>query len=152
MSNIPLFMIAMPMLSLLIRSTIWAWTEFDDCSARNANDSEPSDVTSRAIHKGSKSTLTHSGITDTPQSLIRLLSLPQITLAVLALTNYHVQIITRLASGYPVWYWWLATTICRDEKLASLQRSWNVSQIATRWMVMYAVIQGGLFASFLPPA
>ena len=32
----------------------------------------------------------------------------QLLLAAAALTSYHVQIITRLSSAYPVWYWWLA--------------------------------------------
>jgi GPI mannosyltransferase 2 len=68
------------------------------------------------------------------------LTIPQLILAVLALTTYHVQIITRIASGYPWWYIWLAAERPRSVK------------IAVRWMALYALIQGGLYASFLPPA
>ena len=152
-SNIPLFVIATPMLSLLIRSTVWAWTEFS-CSGP---------VTTGAIHQQSKSktdpatkasasSFPNLDETERTYFLVRLLSLPQIVLAILALTNYHVQIITRLSSGYPVWYWWLATLAYRDEEVEEVGKSWDISQIAIKWMVMYAIIQGGLFASFLPPA
>ncbi|KPI37825.1 GPI mannosyltransferase 2 [Cyphellophora attinorum] len=68
------------------------------------------------------------------------LAIPQLILAVLALTTYHVQIITRIASGYPWWYIWLAAERPRSVKTA------------VRWMALYALIQGGLYASFLPPA
>ena len=80
------------------------------------------------------------------------LSIPQLILALLALTTYHVQIITRLSSGYPVWYWWLASAIVNKRDLVLLGRKWNVSRGIVRWMVLYALVQGGLFASFLPPA
>ena len=79
--------------------------------------------------------------------------MPQIALALLGLTTYHVQVITRLSSGYPVWYWWLAHFIIEDARvIATPQECIKVGLVVTRWMVMYAVIQGGLFASFLPPA
>jgi len=78
-------------------------------------------------------------------SLLRSMAASQVILALLAVTNYHVQIITRLASAYPVWYWWLARS------LAGQQRSRGASGIVV-FMVMYASIQGALFAFFLPPA
>ncbi|PUU79323.1 hypothetical protein B9Z19DRAFT_1192659 [Tuber borchii] len=71
------------------------------------------------------------------------LAIPQILLAVMALLTYHVQIITRLSSGCVVWYWWVACMICAGDARAK----WIV-----RWMVCYALIQGVLFAAFLPPA
>ncbi|KAG0639341.1 hypothetical protein HOY80DRAFT_1074595 [Tuber brumale] len=75
--------------------------------------------------------------------VVRKLAIPQILLAVMALLTYHVQIITRLSSGCVVWYWWVACMICANDARAK----WIV-----RWMVCYALIQGVLFAGFLPPA
>ena len=86
------------------------------------------------------------------QAIARRFAAPQITLAGLALTNYHVQIITRLSSGYPVWYWWLASLILEDQKTTVMGRNRSIALVISRWMVIYAIVQGGLFASFLPPA
>jgi phosphatidylinositol glycan class V len=77
--------------------------------------------------------------------LVRTLAVVQTLLAVLAITNYHVQIISRLSSGYPVWYWWVASCLM-DKQRQSLGYGVVV------FITMYAAIQGGLFASFLPPA
>ena len=71
-----------------------------------------------------------------------LIALPQLVLALLAITNYHVQVITRLASGYPLLYIWLAEQVGE-----SVQTDWTV-----RYFIIYGLIQAGLFASFLPPA
>jgi len=71
------------------------------------------------------------------------LAIPQALLAAMALLAYHVQIITRLSSGCVVWYWWVACMICAGDARAK----WIV-----RWMVCYALVQGVLFAAFLPPA
>ncbi|KAF4595777.1 glycosyltransferase family 76 protein [Ophiocordyceps camponoti-floridani] len=77
--------------------------------------------------------------------LVRSLAAVQTLVAVLAITNYHVQIINRLSSGFPVWYWWVAGRIL-DERTRSRTRA------VVLFMVLYAGIQGGLFACFLPPA
>jgi phosphatidylinositol glycan class V len=69
----------------------------------------------------------------------------QTLVAILAITNFHVQIITRLASGYPVWYWWIANSLGNGETR-------KMGSGVVVFMVMYAGIQGGLFASFMPPA
>ncbi len=79
------------------------------------------------------------------EGFIRSTALSQLTLAVLATTSYHVQIITRISSGYPLWYFWLAAM------LGSPKNAGLGSKIVV-FMVMYATIQGALFASFLPPA
>ncbi|KIV98160.1 hypothetical protein PV10_01840 [Exophiala mesophila] len=71
------------------------------------------------------------------------LALPQLLIAILALTSYHVQIITRLSSGYPLWYIWLAS---------QMESRAQMTQITIRWMVVYALLQAGLYAGFLPPA
>jgi phosphatidylinositol glycan class V len=78
------------------------------------------------------------------ETFVRVLAVSQTALAILAITNNHVQIISRISSAYPVWYWWVANCIVRERRALG-------KGIAT-FMVMYAGIQGGLFASFLPPA
>jgi phosphatidylinositol glycan class V len=82
------------------------------------------------------------------------LAVPQGLLAIMALTSYHVQIINRISSGYPLWYWWLVSTamdgLQGPRKSPSQSRS--LLSVATQAMVGYALIQGVLFGSFLPPA
>jgi len=78
------------------------------------------------------------------------LAIPQGILAVMAFTSYHVQIINRISSGYPVWYWYLVTSAIEFES-SSLNRS-RTLVVAVYSMVAYALIQGVLFGSFLPPA
>lgn len=91
--------------------------------------------------------------------LLKSLAAPQLVLAVLALTSYHVQIITRISSGYCVWYFWLAhaVMVSTDESPkpeADKSNSWklDVSNKTIIYIVVYAAVQGGLFSSFLPPA
>lgn len=105
LSNLPLFLLAAPMLYLLIRSCLF-----------------------------------HVASSTEAQRL--LIAMPQLVLALLAITNYHVQVITRLASGYPLLYIWLAEQISK-----SARPNWTV-----RYFIIYGLIQAGLFASFLPPA
>lgn len=127
------------MLLILLRSGIWAWL---GCS---------SSVTS--IDKGNLESI---NVVSPPlridHAIARRFATPQIALAALALTSYHVQIITRLSSGYPVWYWWVASLVLEDGKTSLMGRKWSTAFVISRWMVMYAMVQGGLFASFLPPA
>ncbi|AEO64180.1 450d1c96-0cdd-4525-a3d1-aefd0f7013fd [Thermothielavioides terrestris] len=119
LSNLPLFLLATPMLLILTRSGV-------------------EHLTDRRVLVPGK-----------PAESARLLSLlqsaaaAQVLLAVLAVTSYHVQIITRISSGYPLWYWWVAGCLIRGEKTGSR---------IVMFMVIYASIQGALFTSFLPPA
>lgn len=69
----------------------------------------------------------------------------QTAVAVLALTSYHVQIITRIGSAYPVWYWWIASRLVQDKNSST-------ARMSIMFMVMYGLIQAVLYASFLPPA
>ena len=144
MSNIPLFILALPMLAMMVQSSIWTWSE----SKKILYSSER--VTTEQA--GPSSQLDPDDKVLDFHRLLRCLTLPQLALALLALTSYHVQIITRLSSGYPVWYWWVAMMVVeRNTKLAP-EKSRNLAAIISKWMVMYAIIQGGLFSSFLPPA
>ncbi|KAI1185016.1 GPI mannosyltransferase 2 [Nemania serpens] len=121
--NIPLFLLAGPMLYFLAKSAV--------CFL-------------------SSPYLLNEGVENAPVStnlaaLLRSMASIQLILTALAITNYHVQIITRVSSGYPLWYWWLANLLS-DRKTAGTGKN------IVLFMIMYASIQGALFASFLPPA
>ena len=144
MSNIPLFLLAAPMLYILTRSAIWGcgWYElFGDASKKPTKPS-----THEKPGRESNST------SFTKRSLIRQITLPQAALVTLTMTNFHVQIVTRLSSGYPVWYWWLASMMLDDDDVQAFGRRWKPAKTTVRWMIIYAIVQGGLFASFMPPA
>lgn len=110
LSNVPLFLLAMPTLWLLAISSIEQFQRENTSHAR---------------------------------SLARRLAVPQLVLAVAALTSYHVQIITRLSSGYPIWCIWVAQKLKNNDK---------PGKIVAYWAIVYALVQAGLYASFLPPA
>ena len=75
----------------------------------------------------------------------------QLLLAVLAITNYHVQIISRLSSAYPLWYWWMAGGLADGAGAESpTSRQWAPCIVV--FMVMYAAVHAVSFSSFLPPA
>jgi phosphatidylinositol glycan class V len=122
LDQLPLFLLATPAISVLLIS-----------GTRTLQDP----ITSRK-HAASATHSPH-------RQFVRTLAAAQTVLAVLALIYYHVQIITRISSAYPVWYWWVAGCL--------LDKSRQKQGLAiVTFMVMYAGIQGGLFASFLPPA
>jgi phosphatidylinositol glycan class V len=144
MSNIPLFLLALPMLSVLVMTGIVA-----------------SGLSSQKHAQYSKRTAVY----------IFCLALPQVVLALLAFTTFHVQIINRIATGYPIWYIVLAHAmvypgpVSANEKTVSSvsSSSWmtqirgylcnpTTQQLIFRGMFMYSIIQGGLYASFMPPA
>ena len=130
-SNIPLFLLAMPMFTILVASGLWALTldpkqtlKLNKTSQKNGN-----------------------GVENTPTSdflIFRNLGVSQLLLTLLTLTTAHVQIITRVSSAYPVWLWYAAVAIQSGS-------DWS-GRFIVPFVVMYSILQGGLFASFLPPA
>jgi phosphatidylinositol glycan class V len=80
------------------------------------------------------------------------LALPQLVLAVTATTSFHVQIVNRLASGYPTWYMMVATWLVDEQEVPGSAKHKQRSQWVIRGMITYAIVQGMLFANFLPPA
>jgi phosphatidylinositol glycan class V len=121
------------MLALLLRSALWAWRL-------------PS-ITS----KFSKNCA--NGASTKAMWLLPRLAIIQALLAVLAFTSYHVQIINRLSSGYPLWYWHLAAELISDlENSQSTNKGISISAVAIQAMMIYGLIQAVLFGSFLPPA
>ena len=137
-SNLPLFILATPMLFILLRSGLWA---LQGCPSSKVR-----------ADQGNQENAQANAPLRINQATVRGLATPQIVLAALALTTYHVQVITRLSSGYPVWYWWLASLILEDRSISFMGKEWSTATVISRWMVIYAIVQGGLFASFLPPA
>ncbi|KDN66315.1 putative mannosyltransferase [Colletotrichum sublineola] len=133
LSNVPLFVIATPVLALLIVSG-WHVT----MTTPSGLPRTPTDDKTLPQQRN-----------DTRSALVFSMAAAQVLLAVLAITTYHVQIITRIASGYAVWYWWAADCLLDDG--ADGKRRDLGRKIVT-YSVMYAAIQGVLFASFLPPA
>jgi phosphatidylinositol glycan class V len=117
--NLPLFLLAAPMLVVLVKSGV------EQLRSPGRLSHDQSVESSRLL------------------SLVQSAAAAQILLAVLAATSYHVQIITRISSGYPLWYWQVAEWLVRGEKTGNR---------IVMFMVIYASIQGVLFASFLPPA
>lgn len=120
------------MLLIMILSALWMGSRIDNMQTSDAS-----------VQDG--------WISPVGLAIARRLALPQSLLAVLVLTNQHVQIITRVSSGYPLWYWWLASRFY-DRPFVRLAK-WDILlEWIIRWMVLYALIQAGLFAAFLPPA
>jgi phosphatidylinositol glycan class V len=117
--NLPLFLLAAPMLVVLVKSGA------EQLRSPGRLSRDQSVESSRLL------------------SLVQSAAAAQILLAVLAATSYHVQIITRISSGYPLWYWQVAGWLIRGEKTGNR---------VVMFMVIYASIQGVLFTSFLPPA
>lgn len=123
--NIPLFLLAAPMLAVLTISGVHHLTT-------TSAGSMP--VVPAGAKPAEASRLA---------ALVRSAAAAQVLLAALAFTSYHVQIITRLSSAYPLWYWWVAALLVRGDKTGGR---------VVVFMVVYAAVQGALFTSFLPPA
>jgi GPI mannosyltransferase 2 len=132
-SNLPLFCVASPMLVLLFQSsrialtktlTEWMWPVLHD-------DQVPT------IYLR--------------QSFLVRLAIAQGLLAILAVTHYHVQIINRISSGYPLWYWYIVSLAFEPRKGVSSGRC-ALFHAVTQIMAAYALVQAVLFGSFLPPA
>lgn len=138
LSNLPLFILATPMLVVMTLSGLDIWSSVSPAShqAQKRGDGKGKSTTSASISPAFDPRV---------PSVIRCMAATQLLLAVMAFTSYHVQIVSRLSSGYPVWYWWLA------QNLAGGPKSGKAGAFVV-FMVMYAAIQGILFASFLPPA
>ena len=134
-SNIPLFLLAAPMLLILSYTAFQVlWPDIVSESRTSSGKGANREIT--VLDEG---------------GFVRL-AIPQLVLAVLALFFYNVQIITRLSSGYPLWYICLAEHVVVFSESGTKEKSFLRGKYVFRFMIIYAIIQGGLFASFLPPA
>ncbi|KAI9789235.1 MAG: ER membrane glycoprotein subunit of the GPI transamidase complex-like protein [Peltula sp. TS41687] len=145
-SNIPLFLLAVPVLGLLLVSSLSAILGVD-----LVDDREVVKQKQFAEERLPVSTTADPGY-NFAERCLRRFALPQIILALLVVVVYHVQIVTRICSGYVVWYWWLGIMMTRQYKNGVAGTPWNLPRMVIRWMIVYGLVQGGLFASFLPPA
>ena len=137
MPNMPLFFLAFPMLAIMFASGRWAWHYPNTV------------IVLKGDRKLQESTQRDQRFTS---NVLRCLAVPHFGLVLLAFTTYHVQIITRLSSGYPLGCWAVTSLLMRYRKPLLFGSQWNVVEGLIRWMVIYALIQAGLFGSFLPPA
>lgn len=149
LSNLPLFLLAAPMLGvLLVTASTALW--------------RPRSITRGCVGTGRHRSVAAAEEEDMAQ-ILRRLAAPQLILAVMAATSFHIQIVNRISSGYPLWYLTLAIRLCSGSEIlggespkGTRQNSKTAPLQGTEWivrgMIMYAIIQGGLYASFLPPA
>lgn len=139
LSNLPLFLLATPMLWLLFESSV---TVLRSCVQRPLHGRS---VTSTPGTVGTgKSTI---GAHSLPE-----LAFPQLVLAVMAITSFHVQIVNRIASAYPTWYVMIASWLVDGKTRQGTVVKSQKGQWFVQGIVIYAVTQGMLFANFLPPA
>lgn len=139
--NIPLFLLAAPTLVVLSATALSATFQPDQMLA------SISGSTRQSIPAADAAFFRHVALQ---------LAIPQLILAVMALTSFHVQIINRISSGCALWYLVLAIAVddCSPsgfEGGGSLLRGGRTA-IVVKMMAAYAIVQGGLYASFLPPA
>lgn len=161
-NNLPLFLLATPMLAVLLFTGYIALQKMDASAAACRDSGAAADTEKKPFAR-----------------ILPRFALPQIVLAIMAATSFHVQIVNRISSGYPVWYIVLAIAIHASSKTvtrslvnpgsgaepsensaasasktpkSSLSLSAKQLQWIVRGMVIYAIVQGGLYASFLPPA
>lgn len=131
--NLPLFLLAIPTLTIMCRSSLWGLKMFSRWRLGAPTTSIPAQRATR--------------------SMLLQLAVLQGLLAALVFTNSHVQIINRISSGYPLWYWYLISLAFGQSK--AYERDFGLSGAfsgAIQAMVTYGLIQGALFGSFLPPA
>ncbi|KAK6513489.1 ER membrane glycoprotein subunit of the GPI transamidase complex-like protein [Arthrobotrys megalospora] len=149
--NIPLFLLAAPMLYVLFKTSL--------------------DI--MGIQNPTTNRLYSLNLTQANKDLLFRLTVPQLLLATLAVTNYHVQIITRLSSGLPMWYIVAAAALVQTtaitqepgsqdssklnesgkatvEDSSTTGASW--ARVAVRFFLGYQVVQAVLYGGFLPPA
>ncbi|KAI9646923.1 ER membrane glycoprotein subunit of the GPI transamidase complex-like protein [Ciborinia camelliae] len=141
LSNIPLFLLAMPMITILGVSSNWGVRDshLPQISVSPKKETRPP-IDRPPIDRPPIDRIEHG---DKVQ-IIRNLALSQLLLTVYTVTSGHVQIITRISSSYPVYLWYMAALVGKGNGP-------TVTMVG-RFMIIYAGIQGGLFSSFLPPA
>ncbi|KAF4555718.1 Mannosyltransferase (PIG-V)-like protein [Elsinoe fawcettii] len=151
LSNLPLFLIAAPTLILLFTTASAAMLGRVTLQTTSYSGSSEKD----AILSPRNGSL-----------VLRSLAAPQLLLSVLSATTFHVQIVNRISSGYPVWY--IAIAACMTERqrlgpatssgastesaLLNLLRGRERQQFLVTGFVLYAFVQAGLYSNFLPPA
>jgi phosphatidylinositol glycan class V len=137
--NLPLFLMAAPMLWLLFQSSV----TYLRASTQQTPATTPDSLAS---------TKRISKLSDTDTLRLPQLALPQLALAIAAATSFHVQIINRLSSGYPIWYLSVAEWMTSGKVFLGADDTGAKTQAIVRGMILYSIVQGVLYAGFLPPA
>lgn len=138
-SNLPLFILAAPITWLLVVSSV---TVLRSAVQRPLH--------GRLAPPTSETTTPRNGtsaICKLPE-----LALPQLLLAVTAVTSFHIQIVNRIASGYPMWYLVVTLWLVDSQSTDQTEKPSPKAQWIIRGFVVYSLVQGMLFANFLPPA
>jgi phosphatidylinositol glycan class V len=142
-NNIPLFLLAAPMLAVLSITALAVLLEPQNLLAAVHGPSTAGSESERKL-------FTHVTFQ---------LAVPQIILAAMATTSFHVQIINRISSGCALWYVVLAVLVAGNDGrglpqqgLLGLLGAGRRREVLVRSTVGYAIVQGGLYAAFLPPA
>ena len=152
LSNVPLFLLAAPVLSLMaisawktvlpVRSIVaYAFEErkrihgFPDRRSSHEKYGIPKTPNYQAVPAGYPSSQQQQqqqqhqeGESEEIRAMRMLLSaiaLPQLVLTAAAFVVYHVQIITRLSSAHPVMYWYLARLILDDTHITVSWPPWR---------------------------
>jgi phosphatidylinositol glycan class V len=136
--NVPLFMMAAPMLWLLLVSSVTVLCSY----------LQPPLHKHPVPHGATADPIDNSAVAPHVPEL----AIPQLVLAMAAVASFHVQIVNRLASGYPTWYMIVATWLVDDPNASGNAKTQRQSHWIVRGMLTYAIAQGMLFANFLPPA
>lgn len=139
-NNIPLFLLAAPVLAVLSITALAVLFEPQNLLAAVNGTSKP-------VSEREGKLFTH---------VASQLAVPQIILAAMATTSFHVQIINRISSGCALWYVIMAVLVA-DHHSRGLQQGLlgllgGRKEMLVRAMAGYAIVQGGLYAAFLPPA
>ncbi|KAK3620944.1 ER membrane glycoprotein subunit of the GPI transamidase complex-like protein [Elasticomyces elasticus] len=173
MSNLPLFLLALPVGGAMLGAALLALRQPENLAKivmgpKKEIRDQPFPPPPQVASKGEK-VWAHC---------LPRFALGELALVGLTFTSFHVQIITRIASGYPVWYMIMAISICESQGWqeeegsegrqgqrgndSTVQEGQTLSSLlgmervkpdwVVRGMVVYAVVQAGLYASFLPPA
>ncbi|KAL2075837.1 hypothetical protein VTL71DRAFT_780 [Oculimacula yallundae] len=124
--NIPLFLLGAPMFAVLTKSGLWALK------------------LNPTFRQGQSGTVQVIRQARSAHQVLRNLAVSQLLLVTVTLFTAHVQIITRISSAFPVWMWY-ASQAAQDGKSVLVGGF-------VKFMVVYALVQGALYASFLPPA
>lgn len=146
LSNVPLFVLATPVMCLMIVSAIEPLINATNSGYRYNSFNRYQSSSTHAKRTAKKESYS------TQLSFKRSIAVPQLALALATLFSFHVQVINRVSSGYPLWYIFLAEKIVQRDVIFVVSKQIDIGKAYLTWAIMYAIIQAGLFASFLPPA
>lgn len=137
--NLPLFLMAAPILWLMLESSVTVLRSYNNGPSHGSHVPQSGGT----ISPGQPITWIHR----LPE-----LALPQLVLAIAAFASFHVQIINRIASAYPIWYVMIAGWLVNNQTDSFTTKSKRREQWIVRGLIIYALVQGMLYSNFLPPA